>query len=275
MTVLWLIIYLTVAVAMQWAFRNIDVRLFAFPVGAAVGAALVAILYVAENEWGNRKWVKALRSPAMACWTIALTAVGCMAGGLLTADSEFQTSIPFVALLIALMANLTLTLLHRMRTFRMRRDWTFMAIHLGLWLALFSGLAGAGDNRQLNVLVGSEEEEAMAYDRNYRRASLSHTFKLQDFDIATNAADGSPTQYSARILIDNNPVDIAVNSPHALSLCEDIYLMNFKSTQEDGKVNLCVLTIERQPWKYPMLIGLVMLLIGTAARGGKIERLKD
>ena len=142
-------------------------------------------------------------------------------------------------------------------------------------MCLFSGLAGAGDNRQLNVLVGSEEEEAMAYDRNYRRASLSHTFKLQDFDIATNAADGSPTQYSARILIDNNPVDIAVNSPHALSLCEDIYLMNFKSTQEDGKVNLCVLTIERQPWKYPMLIGLVMLLIGTAARGGKIERLKN
>ena len=53
---------------------------FAFPVGTAMGVALVAILYVVETEWGKRRWVKALRSTNMACWTIGLIAVACVIG---------------------------------------------------------------------------------------------------------------------------------------------------------------------------------------------------
>lgn len=246
MTEMWLAIY----------------QAFAFPVGTAVGVALVAILYVVENEWGKRRWVKALRSTTMACWTIGLTAVACVIGGLLPADTAFQTSIPVVVLLVALMINLTLTVFHRLRSFKMRRDWTFMAIHVGLWLALFSGLVGAGDSKRLNVIVSSEEETNLAYDENYRTASLPYSLRLKEFEIETNAADGSPVQYSATVLVDGEPVEIAVNSPHSLSLSEDMYLMNFRSTREDGEVNVCMLTIERQPWKYPMLVGLVLLLVG-------------
>lgn len=250
MTELWLAIY----------------QAFAFPVGTAVGVAIVGILYVVENERGNHRWMKLIRSTNMACWTIGLTAVACVIGGLLPADTAFQTSIPFVVLLVALMVNLTLTVFHRLRSFKMRRDWTFMAIHVGLWLALFSGLVGAGDSRKLNVIVSSEEETNLAYDENYRTASLPYSLRLKEFEIETNVADGSPVQYSAMVLVDGEPVEIAVNSPHSLSLSEDMYLMNFRSTREDGEVNICMLTIERQPWKYPMLAGLSLLLIGAVAR---------
>ena len=250
MTELWLAIY----------------QAFAFPVGTAVGVAIVGILYVVENEWGNHRWVKLIRSTNMACLTIGLTAVACVIGGLLPADTAFQTSIPFVVLLVALMVNLTLTVFHRLRSFKMRRDWTFMAIHVGLWLALFSGLVGAGDSKRLNVIVSSEEETNLAYDENYRTASLPYSLRLKEFEIEKNAADGSPVQYSATVLVDGEPVEIAVNSPHSLSLSEDMYLMNFRSTREDGEVNICMLTIERQPWKYPMLAGLSLLLIGAVAR---------
>lgn len=250
MTAMWLAIY----------------QAFAFPVGTAMGVALVAILYVVETEWGKRRWVKALRSTNMACWTIGLIAVACVIGGLLPADTSFQTSIPFVVLLVALMVNLTLIVFHRLHTFKMRRDWTFMAIHVGLWLALFSGLVGAGDSKRLNVIVSSDEETNKAYDENYRTASLPYSLRLSEFNIETNAADGSPTQYSAKVLVDGEPVEIAVNSPHSLSLSEDMYLMNFNSTRENGEVNVCMLTIERQPWKYPMLAGLSLLLFGAVAR---------
>ncbi|MGM9699110.1 MAG: cytochrome c biogenesis protein ResB [Prevotella sp.] len=264
MTIWLLLTYLAVAVVLQWAVGSIDVLLLAFPVGTALGVAFVALLYVVENEWGDRKWVKCLRSTDMACWILSLTALGCIVGGSLPSEAAFQTSMPFVALLVALMVNLTLTLFHRLHTFKAKKNWTFMAIHGGLWLALFSGLVSAGDTEELNALVGSKEDTSTAYDKAFRPTSLPYSLRLKDFQVETNAADGSPTQYSAQVLVDGKPVEIAVNSPYAVSPSEDIYLMNFDSTGENGKVDLCVLMIERQPWKYPMLVGICMLLMGTA-----------
>ena len=54
--------------------------------------------------------------------------------------------------------------------------------------------------------------------------------------------------------------------------------MNFHR-QADGIY--CVFMIEHQPWKYPMLTGIVLLLIGAVAGGVKrakphiSERIKD
>lgn len=264
MTIWLLLTYLAVAIVLQWAVGSIDVRLFAFPVGTAVGVAFVALLYVVENEWGESKWVKCLRSTDLAFGTLALTALGCIVGGSLPFGAAFQTSVPFVALLVALMVNLTLTLFHRLHTFKTKKHWTFIAIHGGLWLALFSGLVSAGDTEELNALVGNKEETSTAYDKAFRQTSLPYSLRLKDFKIETNAADGSPTQYSALVLVDGKLVEIAVNSPYAVSPTEDIYLMNFDSTGENGKVDLCVLMIERQPWKYPMFAGICLLLMGTA-----------
>ena len=58
-----------------------NVSWFSFPVGIAIGVALVAALYVMECEWGRRKWVIKMRSPRMSCWLIGLTVVACITGG--------------------------------------------------------------------------------------------------------------------------------------------------------------------------------------------------
>ena len=241
-----------------------NVSWFAFPVGPSIGIAIVAALYVLESEWGKRKWVMTLRSPRMACWLIALTVAACIVGGCLPGGSSFQTSIPFVVLLVALMAHLTLVIIHRIRTVNILKDWIFLATHAGLWLALFSGLAGAGDNRELRSIVGREQATTSAIDSNGRMASLPYSLRLKDFNITANPADGSPTQYSATVLIDDVPTEIAVNSPHSLSLAEDIYLMSFDNT--GANASYCILMVERQPWKYPMLAGLSLLLLGAAAK---------
>ena len=158
-----------------------NVSWFSFPVGIAIGVALVAALYVMECEWGRRKWVIKMRSPRMSCWLIGLTVVACIIGGSLpygtssSYSSPFQTSIPFVTLLVALTAHLTLVIIHRIRTVNILKDWIFLATHAGLWLALFSGLVGAGDNKELRSIVGREKATTSAIDPNGRMASLPYS----------------------------------------------------------------------------------------------------
>ena len=260
MSILWLFTYLALACALQLAVGNIDVGLFSFPVGAAVGIALVAVLYVVDSEWGKHTWVQHLGSPLMSRRLIAFTAAACVIGGCLSADSSFQTSVPFVALLIALMANLTLVIFRRLRSRHAKHRWVFLLTHLGIWLALFSGLAGAGDNQQLRTIVRHDKATTTAFTHQGRMVSLPYSLRLKDFRIDTNTADGSPTQYSATVLINDTPTEIAVNSPHAAGLTEDIYLMSF-----EGQHNAisCILMIERQPWKLVMLTCLCLMLAGT------------
>lgn len=263
---LWITIYLAIALALQLAFGNIDDRLFTFPVGAALGVGALAILYVAEKEWGKSRWIKDMRSSKMACLLIALSVFACIIGGCMSANSSFQSSIPFVALLVALMVNLTLAILHRIITRHKKTDWIFIATHVGIWLMLFCGLAGSGDNRSLRAVVSANCDTTSAIDANSHTVSLPYTLRLLNFNIETNAANGSPTQYEATILIDNKPVEIAVNNPHSFNMSDDLYLMNFHR-QADGIY--CVFMIEHQPWKYPMLTGIVLLLIGAVAGGVK------
>ncbi len=261
---LWLTVYMVLACVLQWAIGNVDVRWFAFPVGAAIGCSTVAILYVAEREWGRCRWIGEMRSARISCLLIGLTVVACIVGGFMPVGLSFQTSVPFVALLIALTANLTLAILHRLRSRHIGKDWVFLTTHTGIWLLLFCGLVGAGDNSELRAVVGRTQDTTSAMDCNGRMVSLPYSLRLSDFCIETDSVGGLPVQYSATILIDNRSVCIAVNDPHSQSLSEDIYLMSFHQRADDVS---CVLMIERQPWKYPMLAGICLLLSGAVAGG--------
>ena len=99
------------------------------------------------------RWMRALRSQSTACWLIGLTAAVCVAGGCMPAEWSFQSSPVFVSLLVALVVHLSLVIIHRMKTKGVIRDWTFLATHVGIWLALVSGLAGACLNEELRVMV--------------------------------------------------------------------------------------------------------------------------
>ena len=213
------------------------------------------------------RWMRALRSRTTACWLIGLTAAVCVAGGCMPAEWSFQSSPVFVALLVALVAHLSLVIIHRMRTMGVIRDWTFLAAHVGIWLALVSGLAGACLNEELRVMVTKGYENNEAYDRDYRTVRLPYSLLLKDFRIERDAADATPTQYAATVIIDGKEVaEVAVNAPHSMGLGEDIYLVDFHPEGSGGEVNACLMMVERQPMKYPMLAGLSLLLLGAIAR---------
>lgn len=230
---------------------TIDYSIFAFPSGLALGAAVVALLYVVERRWGRCKAVERARSPHAACMLLGLTAAYVVAGGLLPALADFSSSWPFVTLLSALEMHLALVIIHRLRSFHFRRDLAFILVHAGLWLALFSGMAGAADTRKTDIFVTVQP--------------AGRSPRLLSFDIDRNPADGSPIQYSATVVMDGDTIGIAVNSPYSASIADDIYLVDFDTDMATGEVTYCVLQNVHQPWKYPLLAGIVMLLTGTLA----------
>lgn len=230
---------------------TIDYSIFAFPSGLALGAAVVALLYVVERRWGRCKAVERARSPHAACLILGLTAAYVVAGGLLPALADFSSSWPFVTLLSALEMHLALVIIHRLRSFHFRRDLAFILVHAGLWLALFSGMAGAADTRKTDIFVTVQP--------------AGRSPRLLSFDIDRNPADGSPIQYSATVVMDGDTIGVAVNSPYSASIADDIYLVDFDTDMATGEVTYCVLQNVHQPWKYPLLAGIVMLLTGTLA----------
>ncbi|MCI7399927.1 MAG: hypothetical protein MSH57_05945 [Prevotella sp.] len=230
---------------------TIDYSIFAFPSGLALGAAVVALLYVVERRWGRCKAVERARSPHAACMLLGLTAAYVVAGGLLPALADFSSSWPFVTLLSALEMHLALVIIHRLRSFHFRRDLAFILVHAGLWLALFSGMAGAADTRKTDIFVTMQP--------------AGRSPRLLSFDIDRNPADGSPIQYSATVVMDGDTIGVAVNSPYSASIADDIYLVDFDTDMATGEVTYCVLQNVHQPWKYPLLAGIVMLLTGTLA----------
>ena len=230
---------------------TIDYSIFAFPSGLALGAAVVALLYVVERRWGRCKAVERARSPHAACLLLGLTAAYVVAGGLLPALADFSSSWPFVTLLSALEMHLALVIIHRLRSFHFRCDLAFILVHAGLWLALFSGMAGAADTRKTDIFVTVQP--------------AGRSPRLLSFDIDRNPADGSPIQYSATVVMDGDTIGVAVNSPYSASIADDIYLVDFDTDMATGEVTYCVLQNVHQPWKYPLLAGIVMLLTGTLA----------
>ena len=230
---------------------TIDYSIFAFPSGLALGAAVVALLYVVERRWGRCKAVERARSPHAACLLLGLAAAYVVAGGLLPALADFSSSWPFVTLLSALEMHLALVIIHRLRSFHFRRDLAFILVHAGLWLALLSGMAGAADTRKTDIFVTMQP--------------AGRSPRLLSFDIDRNPADGSPIQYSATVVMDGDTIGVAVNSPYSASIADDIYLVDFDTDMATGEVTYCVLQNVHQPWKYPLLAGIVMLLTGTLA----------
>ena len=53
-----------------------------FPLGVALAAGLVVAVTVMHNEWGERQWVRSLRSARTACGLLLTMAVWCVVGGL-------------------------------------------------------------------------------------------------------------------------------------------------------------------------------------------------
>ena len=275
--------YVIALVILQLIFGNLEPKMFAFPINFALLASMIAICAVVEREYGKKQWVKELRSTDLSIISLCLIAVWCVAGGCVpqtdavssgwlyrTGLTQFATSLPFVGLLSLLLVQLTMIIIHRLR--RPARQWgfTFIAAHVGLWLALAAGLMGSADMKDLRCIAMRGQETRTAYDKKGRINALPYAVELKDFRVERSEADHSVVQYEAAIALDGERISISVNNPHAATWQDKLYLVSYD--QNNPSPTYVVVQIVRQPWRHLLLAGIVMLMLGTLLLCGRTKK---
>ena len=263
---------LLAALLCQWTSGNLQPHRLGFPLNGTLSLAFLAGIWVMANEWGKKEWMRTLRSGRMACTLLACIAVWCVVGGLVSPHAQarwlslmgltdFTTSWPFVALLVLLLVHLALATLHRLKHFGWHSDGAFVCVHGGLWMALASGLVGSTAYSDYRAVVNRDESVHFGFDSQGRRHPLGYELQLADFSIERNETDQSPVQYRASVLVDDHPVELAVNAPHSVRWDEDLYLASFDTSAAQPRY--CIIQVVRQPAKYATLAGIALLMLGV------------
>lgn len=227
---------------------------FSFPLNIIIAALWAGVFWMLWTSRRDNVIIRFLLSPAATVSSICLLLAGCIWIGV-SGDREFVRSVIFVAVLLYVQTVLFLIILRGYR----RPDgirWRFLMIHVGLLIAIGAGVWGAPDSYELRVGLSKGDTTHEAYRLDGGRTALSYEIQLVDFS-SRYASDGMPEHYEATVAVnEGEPVRILVNHPYSVSLGEDIYLAN---VTESG----CVLQIVHEPWRYFVLLGIIMLIAGA------------
>lgn len=137
--------------------------------------------------------------------------------------------------------------------------WRFVLNHAGLWLALFAGVVGSAEEQTLRIPVFRDRPNNEAVSEERAKIYLPKELKLNDFTVE-HYANGTPRHFFAEISIDGKPARLEVNHPYAANWAEDYYLTSYDVQSEQPRY--CVVQIVREPLKYVMWLGVVMMLCG-------------
>ena len=229
---------------------------FAFPVNGALVLLAVTGLWVLRKERPASPAVRLLSSPSTTCILLALLVLSCLTLGLTSSPSP--SSWWFFFLFTALTLHLLMVFYagaFRRRPHRLR----FILIHGGLLLALLGSFAGAPDTAEWRLPVDKELSTRQAYTPQNGKIYLPHSLQLKDFDV-TYYPNGLPQDFRADLLLDQTEdIALSVNHPYALSLTDDLYLVDYEHTPEP---RFCIVQLVRQPWKYVLGTGIWLLLGG-------------
>lgn len=256
--------------ALQYVSGNVDAALFAFPVNVISLVAVLSLSTLFSIRYPDNSLVRFLRSAALSRFVIISLAVMSVAGGLLPPYVCFQSSVPFVAVFALLLLNLFLAVLHRLRSFTLRRDVSFVVLHTGLLFLLSGGFAGAPDVRKSTLFVSSVCPESMSVSEDGSVTTLPYALQLRGFVVEKDSVTGIPVTYMARLttyeigktgLGDGVEKSVEVNNPLALSRTERLYLLDYEMPDADT-VSRCRMLVVCQPWQYVMDAGLVILVAG-------------
>ena len=66
--------------------------------------------------------------------------------------------------------------------------------------------------------------------------------------------------YRALIDVDGKKVELRVNHPYRISISEDVYLTSYD--RDNPEPQYCIVEVVRQPWKYLIWAGIVMMMAG-------------
>lgn len=284
---LFIAVWMSVTLILQLLIGCIDISFMAFPVNVVVMAVLVGLAFVANREWRDAKILIMLASRQMTVFVLAAVVVFCLIMGFVPQNSECNSgyfvtmmgfnrvtsSVLFYSVMLLFMAHLTLVTLRYNRHQNM--VWRFRLNHIGLLIAMFGLCFGAADTNRLRAVVPIGETVERAYDVNGRYVALGYSFSLVDFDVEYYET-GTPSSFAINGQVDDRPVHITVNNPFRADWQNDIYLTGY-DVNAGNKSEYCIIEFIRQPWKYAVMAGLIMMFAGAIFMfwGGRKKELAD
>lgn len=235
---------------------------FAFPINAAVLFAALAGLWVLWREKLGGAVCRWLASGNASIALIAAFLICCLILGMKMQDAD-AASFPgfgnvrrtwwFILISIALMANLFVVILSRRK-----KGIRFILNHIGVLMALIGCFFGAPDHTVSRAIVSGEAVHE-AVGENGEIVPLPAAMKLDGFNVELDQR-GNVRNYMALIDVDGKKVELRVNHPYRISISEDVYLTSYD--RDNPEPQYCIVEVVRQPWKYLIWAGIVMMMAG-------------
>ena len=235
---------------------------FAFPINAAVLFAALAGLWVLWREKPGGAVCRWLASGNASIALIAAFLICCLILGMKMQHAD-AVSFPgfgnvrrtwwFILISIALMANLFVVILSRRK-----KGIRFILNHIGVLVALIGCFFGAPDHTVARAIVSGEAVHE-AVGENGEIVPLPAAMKLDGFNVELDQR-GNVRNYMALIDVDGKKVELRVNHPYRISMSEDVYLTSYD--RDNPEPQYCIVEVVRQPWKYLIWAGIVMMMAG-------------
>lgn len=269
--------YLLLAASTQLLVGNFPLSLIAFPINAVFAFFWLLLLWKLYKKSSKCRFAAFLSSSQISIASIFLLMAGGLIIGLFPQLSDidismrtdvwtslgcynFMTSWIFIAILFLLLSNLAMVVFHAY-FHRKHVRWRFLLNHVGLWLALFAGFFGSSDTQILRILLHKGEPVREAFTINGVSCQLNYEMELRSFSVEYYP-DGRPSHISAKVRLGDDEALLEVNRPYNYRLGEDVYLTGYDATSATAS-EYCVLQIVVQPWKYVIVIGILMMLTGA------------
>ena len=235
---------------------------FAFPINAAVLFAALAGLWVLWREKPGGAVCRWLASGNASIALIAAFLICCLILGMKMQHAD-AVSFPgfgnvrrtwwFILISIALMANLFMVILSRRK-----KGIRFILNHIGVLVALIGCFFGAPDHTVSRAIVSGEAVHE-AVGENGEIVPLPAAMKLDGFNVELDQR-GNVRNYMALIDVDGKKVELRVNHPYRISISDDVYLTSYD--RDNPEPQYCIVEVVRQPWKYLIWAGIVMMMAG-------------
>lgn len=270
------VLLLLLSVAVQCVFGNFPFAFFAFPLDVLLALLWIGGMWYAYKEKRSSEAVRLWLSPQCTYWTLGWFLAGCLVVGLfpqLSAQEiaeksgifsrlgcyHFTSSWIFVTSLFVLLTHLGMITLRRC-FLPGRNRWRFVLNHAGLWLALFAGFIGSAEEQTLRIPVFRTSPTNEAFTEQGSKVYLPQKLQLTDFTVE-HYPNGAPRHFFAEVTIDGKQAHLEVNHPYAANWMDDYYLTSYDVRSPEPQY--CVVQIVREPLKYLMWVGIVMMLCGS------------
>lgn len=173
--------------ALQFVTGALDFTIFASPVNIMLAALLLALAFVKPATTVGRFGSGKVSVILLVSITLMSLYMGLVPG------NDVKHSWPFAFTYLMIMANLALTMGRRLRNFKLKRDYSFMLNHFGLFILLVAAGPGSADMQRYFMRVSEGQTEW----RGEREGSQTP----EELPLAIALKDFSMEEYSPRIAL--------------------------------------------------------------------------